>query len=155
MLQRINSLSIKLFGVFLVTGIAFFYLLDFGVRSLILNEEVRDTLDYYQTSYLGNLMEDLGYPPNEKTAAMISKDMPFDILIRGDDFEWSSTDQFPNTNQIDFQPSAWDSIKIKNTSDQAPSIIENSEFARHDNRTYFQIHYGLTLIHITAPPRPY
>ncbi len=135
MLQRINSLSIKLFGVFLVTGIAFFYLLDFGVRSLILNEEVRDTLDYYQTSYLGNLMEDLGYPPNEKTAATISEDMPFDILIRGDDFEWSSTDQFPNTNQIDFQPSAWDSIKIKNASDQAPSIIENSEFARHDNRT--------------------
>ena len=151
MLQRINSLSIKLFGVFLVTGIAFFYLLDFGVRSLILNEEVRDTLDYYQTSYLGNLMEDLGYPPNEKTAATISEDMPFDILIRGDDFEWSSTDQFPNTNQIDFQPSAWDSIKIKNASDQAPSIIENSEFARHDNRTYFQIPYGEYTITMVNP----
>ena len=151
MLQRINSLSIKLFGVFLVTGIAFFYLLDFGVRSLILNEEVRDTLDYYQTSYLGNLMEDLGYPPNEKTAATISEDMPFDILIRGNDFEWSSTDQFPNTNQIDFQPSAWDSIKIKNTNDQAPSIIENSEFARHDNRTYFQIPYGEYTITMVNP----
>jgi hypothetical protein len=91
MLQRINSLSIKLFGVFLITGIAYFYLLDFGVRSLILNEEVRDTLDYYQTSYLGNLMEDLGYPPNAQTAAKITQDMPFDILITGGGFEWSST----------------------------------------------------------------
>ena len=52
MLQRINSLSIKLFGVFLVTGIAFFYLLDFGVRSLILNEEVRDTLDSVSYTHL-------------------------------------------------------------------------------------------------------
>ena len=96
MFQRINSLSIKLFGVFLITGIAYFYLLDFGVRSLILNEEVRDTLDYYQTSYLGNLMEDLGYPPNAQTAAKITEDMPFDILITGGGFEWSSTDKFPN-----------------------------------------------------------
>ena len=56
MIEKINSLSVKLLGVFLVTGMAFFYLLDAGVRSLILNEEVRDTLDYYQTSYLGNLL---------------------------------------------------------------------------------------------------
>ena len=143
MLQRINSLSIKLFGVFLVTGLIYFYLLDLGVRSLILNEEVRDTLDYYQTSYLGNLMEDLGYPPNAEIADEVSKDMPFDILITGKNFEWSTTSEFPNIDPIDFQPSAWDSIKIKkNSDDGSPTLIENSEFARYQNRTYFRIPYG-------------
>ena len=151
MLQRINSLSIKLFGVFLITGITYFYLLDLGVRSLILNEEVRDTLDYYQTSYLGNLMEDLGYPPNAQSASMITEDMPFDILIVGDGFEWSSTEKFPNTDQIDFQPSAWDSIKIKNENDQAPKLIEDSKFARYQNRTYFQIPYGEYIITMVNP----
>jgi len=151
MLQRINSLSIKLFGVFLITGIAYFYLLDFGVRSLILNEEVRDTLDYYQTSYLGNLMEDLSYPPNAQTAAKITQDMPFDILITGDGFEWSTTDEFPNTDQIDFQPSAWDSIKINDRNDQAPKLIEDSKFARYQNRTYFQIPYGEYIITMVNP----
>ena len=151
MLQRINSLSIKLFGVFLITGIAYFYLLDFGVRSLILNEEVRDTLDYYQTSYLGNLMEDLGYPPNAQTAAKITQDMPFDILITGGGFEWSSTDKFPNTDEIDFQPSRWDSIKINNGNDQAPKIVEDSKFARYQYRTYFQIPYGEYIITMVNP----
>ena len=151
MLQRINSLSIKLFGVFLITGIAYFYLLDFGVRSLILNEEVRDTLDYYQTSYLGSLMEDLGYPPNAQTAAKITQDMPFDILITGDGFEWSTTEEFPNTDQIDFQPSAWDSIKINDGNDQAPKLIEDSKFARYQNRTYFQIPYGEYIITMVNP----
>ena len=151
MLQRINSLSIKLFGVFLITGIAYFYLLDFGVRSLILNEEVRDTLDYYQTSYLGNLMEDLSYPPNAQTAAKITQDMPFDILITGDGFEWSTTEEFPNTDQIDFQPSAWDSIKINDGNDQAPKLIEDSKFARYQNRTYFQIPYGEYIITMVNP----
>ena len=151
MLQRINSLSIKLFGVFLITGITYFYLLDLGVRSLILSEEVRDTLDYYQTSYLGNLMEDLGYPPNAQSAAMITKDMPFDILIIGDDFKWSSTEKFPDTDQIDFQPSAWDSIKINNENDQAPTLIEDSKFARYQNRTYFQIPYGEYIITMVNP----
>ena len=142
MLRRINSLSIKLFGVFLVTGLIYFYLLDFGVRSLVLNEEVRDTLGYYHTSYLGNLLEDLGYPPNAQIAAKVSQDMPFDILITGPEFEWSTTGQFPSIDPIDFQPSAWDSIKIKNSSEQAPTLIENSEFARYQNRTYFKIPYG-------------
>ena len=151
MLQRINSLSIKLFGVFLITGITYFYLLDLGVRSLILSEEVRDTLDYYQTSYLGNLMEDLGYPPNAQSAAMITKDMPFDILIIGDDFKWSSTEKFPDTDQIDFQSSVWDSIKINNENDQAPKLIEDSKFARYQNRTYFQIPYGEYIITMVNP----
>lgn len=152
MLQRINSLSIKLFGVFLVTGLIYFYLLDFGVRSLILNEEVRDTLDYYQTSYLGNLMEDLGYPPNAEIADEVTKDMPFDILITGNDFEWSTTSEFPNIDPIDFQPSAWDSIKIKkNSAAGSPTLIEDSEFARYQDRTYFRIPYGDYTITMVNP----
>ena len=151
MIEKINSLSVKLLGVFLVTGMAFFYLLDAGVRSLILNEEVRDTLDYYQTSYLGNLLEDLGYPPTSESASKISQDMPFDILINGENFQWSSTVQFPDTDQIDFEASAWDSIRVNNNDDNAPKLIEESEFARYQNRTYFKIPYGDYIITMVNP----
>ena len=47
-----QSLSLKLTAIFLITALAYLYLLTVGVRSLILNDEVRETLGYYQASYL-------------------------------------------------------------------------------------------------------
>ena len=63
-----QSLSFKLTAVFLVTAIAYLYLLTVGVRSLVLNDEVRETLGYYQTSYLENFLKDLDYPPTKDRA---------------------------------------------------------------------------------------
>ena len=81
-----QSLSLKLITVFLITAIAYLYLLTVGVRSLILNDEVRETLGYYQTSYLENFLEDLRYPPTQERAEEVASNMPFDIKIIGENF---------------------------------------------------------------------
>ena len=50
-----QSLSLKLTAVFMLTAFAYLFLLTIGVRQIILNDEVRETLDYYQSSYLENV----------------------------------------------------------------------------------------------------
>ena len=147
-----QSLSLKLITVFLITAIAYLYLLTVGVRSLILNDEVRETLGYYQTSYLENFLEDLRYPPTQERAEEVASNMPFDIKIIGDDFSWASTSQFPDLDVIDFQKSNWDILKIKADIEigQDP-YIEGSEFARYMNRTFFRVPYGDYVVILVNP----
>ena len=147
-----QSLSLKLITVFLITAIAYLYLLTVGVRSLILNDEVRETLGYYQTSYLENFLEDLRYPPTQERAEEVASNMPFDIKIIGDDFSWASTSQFPDLDVIDFQKSNWDILKIKADIEigQDP-YIEGSEFARYMNRTFFKVPYGDYVVVLVNP----
>jgi len=53
------------------TAFAYLYLLTIGVRQIILNDEVRETLSYYQNSYLEHVLEDLQYPPTQERAEEI------------------------------------------------------------------------------------
>ena len=147
-----QSLSLKLITVFLITAIAYLYLLTVGVRSLVLNDEVRETLGYYQTSYLENFLEDLRYPPTQERAEEVASNMPFDIKIIGKDLSWTSTSQFPDLNVIDFQKSNWDILKIKADIEigQDP-YIEGSEFARYMNRTFFKVPYGDYVVVLVNP----
>ena len=147
-----QSLSFKLTAVFLVTAIAYLYLLTVGVRSLVLNDEVRETLGYYQTSYLENFLKDLDYPPTKDRAEEIAKNMPFDIKIMGEDLNWTSTDQFPDLEAIDFEKRDWDMLKIKADIEigQDP-YIEGSEFARYMNRTFFKVPFGDYLVVLVNP----
>ena len=59
-----ESLTLKLTFVFFVTAIAYVYLLTIGIQRLVFNEEVRETLGYYQSGYLEYMLDDLGYPPD-------------------------------------------------------------------------------------------
>ena len=147
-----QSLSLKLISVFLITAIAYLYLLTVGVRSLILNDEVRETLGYYQTSYLENFLEDLRYPPTQERAEEVASIMPFDIKIIGENFGWTSTNEFPDLDVIDFQKSNWDILKIKADIEigQDP-YIEGSEFARYMNRTFFKVPYGDYVVILVNP----
>jgi len=147
-----QSLSLKLITVFLITAIAYLYLLTVGFRSLILNDEVRETLGYYQTSYLENILEDLRYPPTQERAEEIASNMPFDIKIIGKDLSWASTSQFPDIDVIDFQKSNWDILKIKADIEigQDP-YTEGSEFARYMNRTFFKVPYGDYVVVLVNP----
>ena len=125
-----QSLSLKLITVFLITAIAYLYLLTVGVRSLILNDEVRETLGYYQTSYLENFLEDLRYPPTQERSEEVASNMPFDIKIIGDDFSWASTSQFPDLDVIDFQKSnrTVSKFRIMNGNDDA--LLDSGDFGQ-------------------------
>jgi signal transduction histidine kinase len=147
-----QSLSLKLTVIFLLTALAYLYLLTVGVRSLILNDEVRETLSYYQTSYLENVLEDLQYPPSKEKAEEIVSSMPFDMKIIGSELDWSSNEEFPNLDTIDFQKSSWDILQIKADIEMGQeSYIEGSEFARYKNRTFFKIPYGDYIVVLVNP----
>ena len=57
------------------------YLLTIGIQRLVFNEEVRETLGYYQSGYFEYMLDDLGYPPDLEKAEKIVEAMPLDMKI--------------------------------------------------------------------------
>ncbi len=57
MSRFLESLTLKLTFVFFITAIAYVYLLTIGIQRLVFNEEVRETLGYYQSGYFESMLE--------------------------------------------------------------------------------------------------
>jgi len=147
-----QSLSLKLTAIFLVTALAYLYLLTIGVRQIILNDEVRETLSYYQNSYLEHVLEDLHYPPTQERAEQIILSMPFDMKIIGNDLDWSSSPEFPNLDVLSFESRNWDFLKIKTDIEIGQeTYIEGAEFARYMNRSFFKIPFGDYTVILVIP----
>jgi len=137
-----ESLTLKLTAVFFVTAIAYVYLLTIGIQRLVFNEEVRETLGYYQSGYFEYMLEDLGYPPDLVKAEKIVKAMPLDMKIYDENLVWSSSDDFPDIASIDFQLSGLNMAKIKADIEFGrETSLEGVEFSRYQGRTYTKIPY--------------
>ena len=147
-----RSLSLKLTVVFMFTAFAYLYLLTIGVRQIVLNNEVRETLSYYQSSYLEHVLEDLQYPPTQARAEQLVSSMPFDMKIIGSDIDWSSNQEFPNLDVLSFESRNWDFMKIKTDIEIGQeTYIEGAEFARYMNRSFFKIPYGDYIVLLVNP----
>ncbi len=147
-----QSLSLKLTAVFMLTAFAYLFLLTIGVRQIILDDEVRETLDYYQSSYLENVFEDLQYPPTQARAEQLVSSMPFDMKIIGSDIDWSSHQEFPNLDVLSFESRNWDLIQIKTDIEIGQdTYIEGGEFARYMNRSFLKVPYGDYIVVLVNP----
>jgi len=147
-----QSLSLKLTAVFMLTAFAYLFLLTIGVRQIILNDEVRETLSYYQSSYLENVLEDLQYPPTQERAEQLVSSMPFDMKIIGSDIDWSSHQEFPNLDVLSFESRNWDLIQIKTDIEIGQdTYIEGGEFARYMNRSFLKVPYGDYIVVLVNP----
>ena len=147
-----QSLSLKLTVVFMLTAFAYLFLLTIGVRQIILDDEVRETLDYYQSSYLENVLEDLQYPPTQARAEQLVSSMPFDMKIIGSDIDWSSHQEFPNLDVLSFESRNWDLIQIKTDIEiSQDTYIEGGEFARYMNRSFLKVPYGDYIVVLVNP----
>ena len=137
-----ESLTLKLTFVFFVTAIAYVYLLTIGIQRLVFNEEVRETLGYYQSGYFEYMLEDLGYPPDLVKAEKIAEAMPLDMKIYDENPVWASSDNFPDIASIDFQLSNLNIAKIKADIEFGrETSLEGVEFSRYQGRTYTKIPY--------------
>ena len=137
-----ESLTLKLTFVFFVTAIAYVYLLTIGIQRLVFNEEVRETLGYYQSGYFEYMLEDLGYPPDLVKAEKIVEAMPLDMKIYDENPVWASSDNFPDIASIDFQLSGLNMAKIKADIEFGrETSLEGVEFSRYQGRTYTKIPY--------------
>ena len=147
-----QSLSLKLTAVFMLTAFAYLFLLTIGVRQIILDDEVRETLDYYQSSYLENVFEDLQYPPTQARAEQLVSSMPFDMKIIGSDIDWSSHQEFPNLDVLSFESRNWNLIQIKTDIEIGQdTYIEGGEFARYMNRSFLKVPYGDYIVVLVNP----
>ena len=147
-----QSLSLKLTAVFMLTAFAYLFLLTIGVRQIILDDEVRETLDYYQSSYLENVFEDLQYPPTQARAEQLVSSMPFDMKIIGSDIDWSSHQEFPNLDVLSFESRNWDLMQIKTDIETGQdTYIKGGEFARYMNRSFLKVPYGDYIVVLVNP----
>ncbi len=136
----------------MLTAFAYLFLLTIGFRQIILDDEVRETLDYYQSSYLENIFEDLQYPPTQARAEQLVSSMPFDMKIIGSDIDWSSHQEFPNLDVLSFESRNWDLIQIKTDIEiSQDTYIEGGEFARYMNRSFLKVPYGDYIVVLVNP----
>ena len=152
MKRLFQSLSVKLTLVFFVTAVVYLYGLSVGIRYLIDEDELREIIGYYQTSYYDYMLADLQYPPNIGKAEEIVDQMPFDMRIMGEDLSWTSSPQFTITDAINFELSTLNVAKIKaDIAEGRISSREGMEAARHKNRTYAKIPFGDYTIFLVTP----
>ena len=152
MKKPFQSLSVKLTIVFFVTALVYLYGLSVGIRYLIDEDELREIIGYYQSSYYDYMLEDLEYPPNIGKAEDIVDAMPFDMKIVGEDLDWSSSPQFIINDNINFELSTLNVAKIKaDIAEGRASSREGVEAARYKNRTYGKIPFGDYTIFLVTP----
>ena len=152
MKKLFQSLSVKLTLVFFVTAIVYLYGLTAAMRYLVDEDELRETIGYYQTSYYDYMLEDIQYPPNIGRAEKVVDRMPFDMKIVGEDFNWTSSPQFMITDAIHFELSTLNVAKIKaDIAEGRASSREGVEAARYKNRTYAKIPFGDYTIFLVTP----
>ena len=142
-----HSLSVKLTLVFFVTAVVYLYGLSVGIRYLIDEDELREIIGYYQTSYYDYMLADLQYPPNIDKAEEIAEQMPFDMKIVGEDLNWSSSSQFMVSDAINFESSTLNVAKIKaDIAEGREPSREGMEAARIQEQnlcqnTFWRLHY--------------
>jgi len=147
-----QSLSVKLTLVFFVTAVVYLYGLSVGIRYLIDEDELREIIGYYQSSYYDYMLADLQYPPNIDKAEEIAQQMPFDMKIVGEDLNWSSSSQFVISNAINFESSTLNVAKIRaDIAEGREPSREGVEAARYKNRTYGKIPFGDYTIFLVTP----
>ena len=152
MKKLFQSLSVKLTLVFFVTAIVYLYGLTAAMRYLVDEDELRETIGYYQTSYYDYMLADIQYPPNIGRAEKVVDRMPFDMKIVGEDFNWTSSPQFMITDAIHFELSTLNVAKIKaDVAEGRASSREGVEAARYKNRTYAKIPFGDYTIFLVTP----
>ena len=152
MKKLFQSLSVKVTLVFFVTAIVYLYGLTAAMRYLVDEDELRETIGYYQTSYYDYMLEDIQYPPNIGRAEKVVDRMPFDMKIVGEDFNWTSSPQFIITDAIHFELSTLNVAKIKaDIAEGREPSREGVQAARYKNRTYAKIPFGDYTILLVTP----
>ena len=138
------SLSVKVTIVFFATAIIFYFGVRGGITRILEEGEVAEVISSYQSGYYRYMLNDIDYPPNIEKAQQVVEQMPFDMKITGNDFEWTSTEKITALDQINFQPF------LTLAKDREP-ISEVIEFARYEDRSYLRIPHGEYTIFLVTP----
>lgn len=116
MIDRLRrSLSFRLLAIFLVLATAFIYFATVGIRWVFSEDDLRELISGHLSLHVNYVRDDIGDPPKIERAIAITKQVPVDIRISGDGFDWASNPDFPTLEELDFgasdifseDPGAW------------------------------------------------
>jgi hypothetical protein len=97
-----RSLSFKLVVLFLLTGIAIIIALRFASGNSFINH-LEKSIRPHLHQYFLYINQEIGSPPNIKTANRLSKSLDVRIIIPGPEINWSSDDTFPEKKSLRFK----------------------------------------------------
>ena len=97
-----RSLSFKLVILFLLTGVAIIVALRFASGNSFV-EHFEKSLRPHLHQYFLYINEEIGSPPNIKTASRLSESLDVRIIIQGPEINWSSDNTFPNQRHLRFK----------------------------------------------------
>lgn len=145
--QLRRSLSFRLLAIFLVLAIAFIYFATVGIRWVFSEDDLRELISGHLSLHVKYVSEDIGDPPRIERAIAITRQVPVDIRIAGDGFDWASNPDFPTLEELEFgdsdifseNPGAW------------LYELENVEFAVLGAHKFLKIDQGNFAIVVSSP----
>lgn len=148
MIERLTrSLSFRLLAIFLVLASVFIYFATVGIRWVYSEDDLRELISGHLSLHVDYVRRDIGDPPRIDRAIAITEQVPVDIRITGDDFDWASDPDFPLMAELRF-----------GTSDifsEEPGALlgslENVEFALQGSHRFLKIVQGRFNIIVSSP----
>ncbi|MDH3440537.1 MAG: ATP-binding protein [Gammaproteobacteria bacterium] len=116
MIERLTrSLSFRLLAIFIMLAAAFVYFATVGIRWVYSEDDLRELISGHLSLHVNYVRQDIGTPPKIDRAIEITRQVPVDIRISGDGFEWASDPGFPPMDELQFgtsdifggDPGAW------------------------------------------------
>jgi signal transduction histidine kinase len=103
MLEQLRrSLSFRLLAIFAVLAIAFVYFATVGIRWVYSEDDLRELISGHLSLHVEYVRRDIGIPPNIDRAIAITRQVPVDIRISGENIEWASDPNFPAMDELNF-----------------------------------------------------
>jgi len=103
MLEQLKrSLSFRLLAIFALLAAAFIYFATVGIRWVYSEDDLRELISGHLSLHVEYVRRDIGTPPNIDRAIAITKQVPVDIRISGENIEWASDPNFPAMDELDF-----------------------------------------------------
>jgi signal transduction histidine kinase len=148
MIEKLTrSISFRLFAIFLILAAAFVYFATVGIRWVYSEDDLRDLISGHLSLHVDYVRRDIGDPPRIDRAIAITKQVPVDIRISGDDFEWASDPNFPMMGELEFGASDV-------FSEEPGSLLkelDDVEFAVSEGHRFLKIHQGNFSIIVSSP----
>ena len=147
-----HSLSARLLGIFLVTALIYGFSARFAVELVLDRDYLREIVGSHIALHTTYFLSDLGMPPNIERAAEIAASNPMDIRIIGPDVDWSSAPDFPDLDNVTFEPSSFfDAVQNAYKTPDGRDVFATLGFARYDNHSFVRVYLGDYRILMASP----
>jgi len=142
--RLLHSLSARLVLVFLLGSVIYSYAASFSLSLFQDTDALRQVVGAHIALHADYVLSDIGTPPSIERAAEITARIPVDIRLKGPDVSWTSSELFPDIDNISFGPLSLLRLSEAQSGEMEEWIkqVEKVEFSRYENRAYVKLTQG-------------